>query len=73
MDELNGHMEIFDLFIKGATIMPHGQKIYTSRASLCALGCYLQQERVLDDLKILPVPQKKFSTPRGKNSSKRLC
>jgi hypothetical protein len=34
-------------------------KIYTSRASLCALGIYLHQRHLLDDLKTLPVPQKK--------------
>lgn len=46
--------------------MQHGQKIYTSRASLCAFGCYLQQEHMLDDLKTLPVPQKNLLCPLGK-------
>jgi hypothetical protein len=34
-------------------------KIYTSRASLCALGIYLNQHHLLDDLKSLSIPQKK--------------
>lgn len=38
-------------------------KIYTSRASLCALGIYLNQHHVFDDVKTLPVHQKK-SAPR---------
>ena len=36
-----------------------GQPLHTSRASLCALGIYLHQHQLLDDLKMLPVPQKK--------------
>jgi hypothetical protein len=35
------------------------RKIYTPRASLCALGCYLMQQHMLDDVLTLPVPQKK--------------
>jgi hypothetical protein len=52
--------------------MQHEHKIYTSRASLCAFGCYLQQTHVLDDLKTLPVPQKKLSMPPGKSSLRHL-
>lgn len=44
-------------------------KIYTSRASLCALGIYLHQHQLLDDLKMLPVPQKKdCSLSLGQNT-----
>jgi hypothetical protein len=43
-------------------------KIYTPRASLCALGIYLNQHHLFDDLNTLPVPQKKdCSFAVGKN------
>jgi hypothetical protein len=45
------------------------QKISTARASLCTLGCYFRQEHVLDDLKMLPIAQKKSSMLPGRNSS----
>ncbi len=53
-------------------MMQDAQKIYTPRASLCALGSYFQQEQVLDDLKSLPLAQKKWSMPPGKNWLMRL-
>lgn len=40
-------------------MMNNARKIYTSRAGLCALGCYLTQQRVFDDLQRLSLPQKK--------------
>lgn len=52
--------------------MPHIQKIYTSRASLCALGCYIRQEGFLDDLSRLPLSQKKSCMLPGRNSWMRV-
>ena len=40
-------------------MMTNARKIYTPRASLCALGCYLPQQQMLGDLQTLPLPQKK--------------
>ncbi len=45
--------------------MQHGRK-YIRHGRLCAFGCYLQREHVLDDLKALPVPQKNLLCPLGK-------
>ena len=43
-------------------------KIYTPRASLCALGIFLHQHHLLDDLKSLPKKKKKSgSFSLGKN------
>ena len=48
-------------------IMGNARKIYTSQASLCALGCYLTRQQAFDDLMSLPLPQKKGLTcPLGK-------
>ena len=38
--------------------MENARKMYTSQASLCALGCYLTRQQVFEDLKVLPLPQK---------------
>lgn len=35
------------------------RKIYTSKASLCALGCYVRQQHLCDDVQTLRLPQKK--------------
>lgn len=40
-------------------MVKNARKFYTARASLCALGCYLRQQQMFDDLKMLPLPQKK--------------
>jgi hypothetical protein len=37
----------------------NARKIYTPRASLCALGMYLTQQHLFDDLMELSIPQKK--------------
>jgi hypothetical protein len=36
----------------------NARKIYTPKASLCALGVYLQQQHMFDDFQSLPLPQK---------------
>jgi hypothetical protein len=37
----------------------NARKIYTPRASLCALGMYLTQQHMFDDFMELSIPQKK--------------
>jgi hypothetical protein len=54
-------------------MMQDAQKIYTPRASLCVLGGYFHQEHVLDDFKTLPLAQKKWNMPPGKNWLMHLC
>ena len=39
-------------------MMKDARKIYTPKASLCALGVYLQQQHMFDDFRTLPLPQK---------------
>jgi hypothetical protein len=38
--------------------MGNTHKIYTPRASLCALGTHLQHQHMFDDFQRLPLPQK---------------
>jgi len=43
------------------------KRFYTSKASLCALGVYLRQQHLLDDLETLPISIKKSMVrPLGK-------
>lgn len=39
--------------------MEQFQRFYTPKASLCALGLYIRQQHLLDDLESLPVSIKK--------------
>lgn len=49
----------FTFHTRSAKAMEHLQRFYTPKASLCALGLYVRQQHLLDDLENLPVPIKK--------------
>ena len=52
---------------RSVNAMNHLQQVYTPKASLCALGLYLRQHHLLDDLESVPVSIKKgLVRPLGK-------
>lgn len=52
--------------------MKNARKIYTPRASLCALGMYLTQQHMFDDLMELSIPQKKGDPCAGRKITRRV-